>query len=103
MRTYSPPLRALGSGSRRHRGRHVLRPLSSRMWAVFGAVGGQREPLAQNLTLHLMVVSDFCRVAVLHVRVASSQLSLVRVVDERACPVRARARRCRTFVSMHVK
>ena len=78
----TPPLPSLASlaGSRRHRGRHVLRPLSSRIWAGFGAVGGQREPLAQNHTLHMMVVSVFCRVAALHVRVASSQLSLVRVV-----------------------
>ena len=63
MSTYSPLACLCLTGSRRHRGRHVLRPLYSRMWAVFGAVMAQREPLAQNCTLHLLVVSAFGRVA----------------------------------------
>ena len=60
--TTSHPFASL-AGSRRHRGRHVLRPLCSRMWAVFGAVWAQKEPLAQNFTLHLLVVSVLGRVA----------------------------------------
>mmetsp|Transcript_32135 Transcript_32135/g.79563 ORF Transcript_32135/g.79563 Transcript_32135/m.79563 type:complete len:239 (-) Transcript_32135:47-763(-) len=51
------------AGSRRHRGRPVLRPLYSRMWAVLGAMWTQREPHAQNCTLHLLGVSVLGRVA----------------------------------------
>ena len=54
--TTSHPFASL-AGSRRHRGRHVLRPPYSRMWAVFGAVWAQKEPLAQNFVLHLLMVS----------------------------------------------
>ena len=50
-------------GSRRHRGRHVLRPLNSRMWADLSAVWAQREPHAQNFALHLLGVSAFGSVA----------------------------------------
>ena len=60
--TTSHPFASL-AGSRRHRGRPVLRPLFSRMWAVLGAVWSQREPHAQNCTLHLLGVSVLGRVA----------------------------------------
>ena len=60
--TTSHPFASL-AGSRRHRGRPVLRPLYSRMWAVLGAMWTQREPHAQNCTLHLLGVSVLGRVA----------------------------------------
>ena len=33
------------------------------MWAVFGIVWAQREPLAQNVALHLLVLSVLGRAA----------------------------------------
>ena len=66
--------------------RRVLRPLYSRMWAVFGAVMAQREPLTQNSALHLLVVSAFGRVA-------ASMLVFRPAVE--SCPCRAMSVRAR--------
>ena len=91
----TPPLPSLASlaGSRRHRGRPVLRPLFSRMWAVLGAVRPQREPHAQNSALHLLVVSVLGRVAacmfVFRLAVALCPCRAMSVRVRGACPCRA--------------
>ena len=81
-----------------HHGRHV-RLLQARMRAVFGAVWGQREPLAQKCALNLLMVSVFGRVAA---------CILVFCPEAEPCPCRAMSVRvrgacpCRAVVNLRL-
>ena len=60
--TTSHPFASLAR-SRRHRRRPVVRAPLPRVWAAFGAVWAQTEPLAQHYALPLLMVSVVGRVA----------------------------------------